>query len=162
MPFKIWVDADALPSEIKEIILRAALRLSIETTLVANKNLWVGENPLISFVRVEKGPDVADSYIVEASKPEDFCITADIPLAALLVDKGLTVIDPRGELYSEGIIGERLSVRHFMAGLRESGVMTGGPAPFSPKVKQKFASVFDSLLTKAIRKDRDSPLNNAS
>jgi uncharacterized protein YaiI (UPF0178 family) len=151
MPFRIWVDADAMPSEIKDIILRASERLQVETILVANKNVWIGEAALVSLVRVDAGPDVADAYIVDNSAPEDFCVTADIPLAARLVDRGLTVIDPRGELYSAESIGERLSIRDFMAGLRASGVQTGGPAPFSRAAKQKFASLFDNLLTRAMR-----------
>src|SRR3954447_4615067 len=101
---KLWVDADALPNAIKEIILRASRRLSVETVFVANKNVWVGDDPLVSFVRVTEGPDVADSYIVETSAPGDICVTADIPLAARLVDKGLIAIDVRGDTYSaEGI-----------------------------------------------------------
>lgn len=148
---KIWVDADAVPNEIKEIILRASQRLKVETILVANKNVSVGRGPFASFIRVTEGPDVADRYIVDSSSPEDFCVTADIPLASLLVAKGLTVIDPRGDLYSEATVGERLSIRDFMSGLREAGVQTSGPPPFSPKAKQKFAARFDSLLTKALR-----------
>jgi uncharacterized protein YaiI (UPF0178 family) len=118
VPFTIWGDADATPGEIKEIILRAAHRLQIETILVANKNVATGQSPLVSLVRVEAGPDAADAYIVEHSAPPDFCVTADISLAARLVETGLTVIDPRGELYSAESIGERLSIRDFKAGLR--------------------------------------------
>jgi hypothetical protein len=103
-------------------------------------------------VRVTKGPDVADAHILAASAPEDFCITADIPLAAALVAKGLTVIDPRGELYSSDNIGERLAVRDLMANLREAGVETEGPPPFGPKDKQRFAAVFDRLLSAAVRR----------
>ena len=147
----IWVDADALPGDIKDIILRTAQRLKITTIFVANKQIDVGRGAFVSFVRVTQGADVADAYIVDASAANDFCITADIPLAALLVEKGLTVIDPRGERYSESNIGERLAVRDFMAGLRESGVSTAGPPPFSAKAKQKFAALLDSLLTKAMR-----------
>jgi uncharacterized protein YaiI (UPF0178 family) len=147
---KIWVDADALPGEIKDIILRAAQRLKIQTVLVANKRISVGIGPHVSFVRVTKGPDVADAYIHDSSAPEDFCITADIPLAAALVAKGLTVIDPRGELYSPDNIGERLAMRDLMTGLREAGVETEGPPPFSAKAKQKFAAQFDRLLSQAL------------
>src|SRR5438874_7190564 len=143
LPIKIWVDADALPTEIKEIVLRASRRLRVETVFVANKNVWVEDDPLVSFVRVTEGPDVADAFIVEASARGDLCVTADIPLAARLVDKGLIVIDPRGTLYSAQSIGERLSVRDFMADLRDAGVQTGGPPPFSLKAKQRFASMLD-------------------
>ena len=149
---RIWVDADALPGELKEILLRASARLRIPIVFVANKNITLRESELTSFVRVTQGADVADAYIVDTSVREDFCVTADIPLAALLVEKGLTVIDPRGELYSPANVGERLAVRDFMAGLRESGIETGGPSPWNPKVKQKFAALLDSLLTKATRK----------
>jgi uncharacterized protein YaiI (UPF0178 family) len=147
---KIWVDADALPGEIKEIILRAAQRLKLQTFLVANKPLRV-RGPHVTSVVVRHGADVADSHIVASSSPGDFCITADIPLAALLVARGLTVIDPRGEQYSEANIGERLAVRDFMSGLREVGVQTGGPRPFNAQAKQRFASSFDALLTRALR-----------
>jgi uncharacterized protein len=148
---KIWIDGDAMPGEIKEIILRAAQRLKVPTILVANKNVHVGASAFVSFVRVTKGADVADAHIVDASAAGDFCITADIPLAALLVEKGLTVIDPRGDLYSTETIGERLAVRDYMASLREAGVQTGGPRPFDAKAKQKFAARFDQLITKALR-----------
>jgi len=152
MAFTIWVDADAVPHEIKEIILRAAERLKVKTVLVANKNVSIGRGDFASFVRVEKGLDVADSYIHTSSVAGDFCITADIPLAAALVEKGLTVLDPRGELYSVDSVGERLAIRDFMASLREAGVQTSGPPAFGAKAKQKFAALFDSLLTKALRR----------
>jgi len=148
---KIWIDGDAMPGEIKEIVLRAAQRLQVRTTLVANKNVHVGTSRFVSFVRVNKGADVADDYIVDASASGDFCVTADIPLAALLVPKGLTVIDPRGDLYSTETIGERLAIRDFMAGLRDAGVQTGGPPPFDSRAKQRFAARFDQLITKALR-----------
>lgn len=148
---KLWVDADALPGEIKEILLRASQRLKIETVLVANKRIIVGERSLVSFVRVAKGADVADSYIVDSSSPGDLCITADIPLAAALVEKGVAVIDPRGDQYSEANIAERLSHRDFMASLREAGMQTMGPPPFNAKAKQNFAARLDSLLHKALR-----------
>jgi len=148
---KIWVDADALPGEIKEIILRAAHRLRIPTVLVANKHLELRPSPLVSTVRVGQGADVADAYIVDASVAEDFCVTADIPLAAALVEKGLTVLDPRGDHYSPENVRERLAIRDFMADLREAGVQTGGPSAFGPKAKQKFAALLDRLLTQAVR-----------
>ena len=151
---KIWVDADALPGEIKDIILRAASRVQLPTIFVANKNVDVGIGRWVSFVRVSKGADVADFYIVEQSTAKDLCVTADIPLAAALVAKGLTVIDPRGDLYSEATVAERLSIRDFMAGLRDAGVQTGGPPPFSAKAKQQFAARFDTLLQKAQRGSR--------
>ena len=148
---KIWIDGDAMPGDVKEIILRAAQRLKVPAVLGANKNVAIGNRPFVSFVRVTQGADVADAYIVDESAKGDFCVTADIPLAAALVDKGLTVIDPRGDLYSPDTVGERLAMRDFMAGLREAGVQTGGPPPFDAKAKQKFAARFDQLITRAIR-----------
>ena len=147
----MWVDADALPTPIKEVILRASRRLGVETVFVANKNVWVDDDPLVSFVRVGEGLDVADNFIVDAAARGDLCVTADIPLAARLVEKGLTVVDPRGDLYSAESIRERLSIRDFMADLRGSGVQTGGPAPFNPKSKARFASMLDRELTRAVR-----------
>lgn len=149
---RIWVDADALPGEIKDIILRAALRLQIPTVLVANKHLELRPNPLFSTVRVARGADVADAYIVEQSQPGDFCVTADIPLAAMLVEKGVVVLDPRGEHYSPANVGERLAIRDFMTDLRDAGVQTGGPSAYGPKTKQKFAALFDRLLTQSVRR----------
>jgi uncharacterized protein YaiI (UPF0178 family) len=151
LPITLWVDADALPTEIKEIVLRASHRLGVQTIFVANKNVWVNDDPLVSFVRVSAGLDVADSFIVESSTRGDLCITADIPLAARLVTKGVIAIDPRGDLYSAASISERLSMRDFMTGLRDAGVPTGGPPPFGLKAKQRFASTLDRELTKALR-----------
>jgi len=148
---KIWVDADALPGEIKEILLRASQRLQVELVFVANKNVHVGPSPLVSFVRVKQGADVADAYIAERSAAADLCVTADIPLAAILVAKGLKVIDPRGDEYSEANVGDRLSVRDLMASLRDEGVQTQGPPPFNAKAKQRFAARLDTLLTRALR-----------
>jgi len=113
--------------------------------------VWVEDDPLVSFVRVTAGLDVADAFIVDSSILGDLCVTADIPLAARLVEKGLIVIDPRGDLYSAESVGERLSIRDFMADLRGAGVQTGGPPPFSVKAKQKFASTLDRELTRAVR-----------
>jgi uncharacterized protein YaiI (UPF0178 family) len=130
---------------------RASARLKIPVVLVANKPLHTGPSPLVTLVRVTQGPDVADAHIADHGAQGDFCITADIPLAAVLVEKGLTVLDPRGELYSPENVGERLAVRDFMAGLREAGVQTRGPRPFDAKAKQKFAALFDRLVTQALR-----------
>lgn len=148
----IWVDADATPRPVKEIIFRASKRLEISTVLVSNQRLGIpANNEHVSTVLVEYGPDVADNHIHEASTPGDVAITADIPLAALLVDKGLYVLDPRGELYDVHNIRERLSVRDFMDSLRTSGVDTGGPKAYGSREKQAFASAFDRTLTKAQR-----------
>jgi len=124
----------------------------LETVLVANQRLQlpIGYKHL-SAVRVEGGPDVADAYIAEHSLAGDVAVTADIPLAALLVPKGVIVIDPRGDEYTTESIGERLSVRNFMDGLRSTGVETGGHAPYGQKEKQAFANALDRALTRAIR-----------
>lgn len=149
---KVWIDADAAPRDVKEIVYRAAKRLELETVLVANRRLLVPPgNPFVSAVRVEGGPDVADGYIAEAAEPGDIAITADIPLAALLVEKRVLVIDPRGEEYSRENIGERLHVRDFMDSLRGAGVETGGARPYGAKEKQAFAGTLDRLLARAAR-----------
>ena len=149
---KIWVDADAAPRDVKEIVFRAAKRLEIETSLVANQRLQTpANNPFVDAVRVEGGPDVADAHIADHAEPGDLAITADIPLASILVQKGIATIDPRGTEYNEDNIGERLSIRDFMDGLRTSGVETGGPRAYGPKDKQAFASTLDRLLTKLMR-----------
>ena len=149
----IWVDADAAPRDVKEIVYRAAGRTEIRTILVANQRLQTPRNnPHVSTVWVEGGPDVADGYIAEHSIEGDIAVTADIPLAAILVEKGLVVLDPRGDLYSEENIRERLSIRDFMDSLRSSGVETGGPRSYGPRDKQAFASAFDRVLTATQRR----------
>lgn len=154
-PLKLWIDADAAPRDAKEIIFRAARRLSLEAVLVANRRLPVPlDNPFITSVQVEGGPDVADLYIATHAEPGDVAITADIPLAAALVEKRVIVIDPRGEEYTEENIGERLSVRDFMAGLRGAGVDTGGARPYGSREKQAFAAALDRLLTRVLRTAR--------
>ncbi|MHB1312635.1 MAG: YaiI/YqxD family protein [Gemmatimonadaceae bacterium] len=149
---KLWLDADAAPREVKEVCYRASERLGLETVLVANSRLQlpVGYAHLSS-VRVDGGPDVADAYIAEHAGSGDVAVTADIPLAALLVPKGVVVIDPRGEEYTPEIIGERLSVRNFMDGLRSTGVQTGGHAPYGARDKQAFSNALDRALTRALR-----------
>ena len=149
---KLWLDADAAPRDVKDVCYRASERLQLDTILVANQRLQlpVGHRHL-SAVRVEGGPDVADLYIAEHAVAGDVAVTADIPLAALLVPKGVVVIDPRGEEYTEATIGERLSVRNFMEGLRSTGVETGGHAIYSAKDKQAFANALDRVLTRVRR-----------
>jgi uncharacterized protein YaiI (UPF0178 family) len=149
---KIWIDADAAPRDVKDIVARAALRLEIPTYLVANQRLQTpANNPLVTSVRVEGGPDVADDYIAEHAEPGELAITADIPLASRLVGKGVKTIDPRGTEYTEENIGERLSVRDFMDQVRSTGVDTGGPRAYSAKDKQAFAASFDRVLTRLTR-----------
>jgi uncharacterized protein len=149
---KLWIDADAVPRDTKEVAFRAAARLELETVLVANQRLQTPPgNRFVSAVRVDGGPDVADRHIAEHAQPGDLAVTADIPLAAALVEKGVAVIDPRGEEYTAEMIGERLSVRDFMDGLRGAGVETGGARPYGPKDKQNFAGALDRVLTRAMR-----------
>ncbi len=149
---KLWIDADAAPLAVKEICYRAADRLKLETVLVANQRLQLPPGyPNLSSVRVDSGPDEADRYIAEHAESGDVAVTADIPLAALLVPKGVAVIDPRGEVYTAESIGERLSVRNFMDDLRSTGVQTGGHAPYGPREKQAFANALDRALTRALR-----------
>jgi uncharacterized protein YaiI (UPF0178 family) len=150
---KLWIDADAAPRDVKEIAARAAERLEMETVFVANQRVQLlPGSRFVSAVRVDGGPDVADRYIADQAAPGDVVVTADIPLAAILVAKGIAVIDPRGEEYSAENVGERLSVRDFMDGLRGAGVETGGAAPYGPKDKQRFAGALDRVLTRARRR----------
>jgi uncharacterized protein YaiI (UPF0178 family) len=148
----LWIDADAAPRDVKDICFRASDRLQLATILVANQRIQlpVGYTHL-SAVRVEGGPDVADRYIVEHAVAGDVAVTADIPLAALLVPNGVAVIDPRGEVYTPESIGERLSVRDFMDRLRGTGVETGGHAAYGAREKQAFANALDRALTRAMR-----------
>ncbi|TWU49626.1 YaiI/YqxD family protein [Rubripirellula reticaptiva] len=149
----IWIDADAAPTDVKEIVFRASKRLGIETVLVANRPVTAAPGYAnVRSVTVREGADEADRYIVITSDPGDLAITADVPLAGLLVEKGLFVIDPRGEEYSHDTIASRLSIRNFMDDLRGEGMTVGYTSPYSPSDKKAFASTFDRLLTKAIRK----------
>ena len=152
MKLKIWIDADAAPTEVKEVVFRAAKRLSIETLLVANMPISAPANATtVRSIVVRQGADQADKYIVQNGDPGDIAVTADLPLAGLLVEKGLYVVDPRGEEFSSANIASRLSMRNFMDEMRGAGMVTGGSAPFSAKDKKAFAATFDRLLTKAIR-----------
>lgn len=148
----LWIDADAAPRDVKDICIRASDRLKLATVLVANQRLQIPPGYIhLSAVRVDGGPDVADRYIAEHAVAGDVAVTADIPLAALLVPNGVVVLDPRGEEYTAESIGERLSVRNFMDGLRGAGVETGGHAAYGPREKQKFANALDRALTRAVR-----------
>jgi len=149
---KLWIDADAAPQAVKEVCLRASERLGLPTILVANQRLPVPPGYAhVSAVRVDGGPDVADRYIADHAVAGDVAVTADIPLAALLVPKGVVVLDPRGDEYTAEIIGERLSVRNFMDGLRMTGVETGGHSAYDSRDKQAFANALDRALTRALR-----------
>ena len=148
---KIWVDADACPRVIKEIVFRASERLELPVCLVANSGMAKHHSPLISSVVVANGFDAADDYIVEHAGPDDLVITADIPLAARIVEKGAVGLDPRGERYTEDNVSERLSMRDMMQELRGAGMIQGGPGAFSATDRRRFASSLDSLLTRMIK-----------
>ena len=149
---KLWLDADAAPRDVKDVCYRASERLKLDTVLVANQRLQLPVGHVhLTAVRVDGGPDVADRYIAEHAERGDVAVTADIPLAALLVPKGVVVLDPRGEEYTAESIGERLSVRDFMEHLRGAGVDTGGHAAYGPREKQAFANALDRALSRALR-----------
>ena len=145
---KIWVDADACPVVIKEILFRAAERTEIDVTLVANQPVQIPKSRYISFIQVGQGFDVADNEIVKRMTAGDLVITSDIPLAADVIEKEGTALSPRGELYTADNIRARLSMRDFMESLRSGGVDTGGPAAMGQGDRQTFANCLDRLLTK--------------
>lgn len=150
---KIWVDADAAPNDVKEIVARAAARVEVKALYVANARVYTPPgNDFTEAVRVGGGPDAADDHIAEEAEPGDVAITADIPLASRLVEKGVHTIDPRGDEYTPQNIGERLSVRDFMDGLRSTGVDTGGHSARGAREKQAFSTTFDRVLTAAVRR----------
>jgi uncharacterized protein YaiI (UPF0178 family) len=148
---RIWVDADACPGPIKEILFRAAERRGLPLILVANQGVRVPPSPFISAVQVAKGFDVADNHIVQALAAGDLVITADIPLAAEVLAKGAHAINPRGERYSPDTIRERLVMRDFMELMRGTGQVTGGPPPLGQADRQAFANALDRLLTQLRR-----------
>jgi len=145
---QIWVDADACPNVIKEILFRAATRAQVLLTLVANQLPRTPPSPFIKAIQVPSGFDVADSEIVQRLQSGDLVITADIPLAALVIEKGGHALNPRGEFYTTENIRERLVMRNFMDELRKTGVNTGGPAVLSLSDRQAFANQLDRFLTK--------------
>jgi uncharacterized protein len=149
---KIFVDADACPAAVKEIIIRAAERLTVSAIFVANKNLRLPPSRHVSTVRVGMGLDVADGYIAKSARPGDLAITADIPLAAALVARGVVVLDLRGTVYTEENVGEALALRNFHHELREGGIATTGPSSFGAKQAREFAGAFDRELSKALRR----------
>ena len=151
---KIWVDADACPGVVKDIIVNAANRRAVEAVFVANKSLYLPGSPYISFIQVAMGADAADLYIKENAKSLDIVITQDILLAHDLVAAGIVVIDPRGKKYSEDNIGQVVSTRNLMQGLRDTGEITGGPKQFGDREKRAFAATFDQEFTKLLRKHK--------
>jgi len=145
---KIWVDADACPAVIKDILFRAAERTGVQLTLIANQQVNVPASRNIKFIQVASGFDVADNEIVNRLDAGDLVITADIPLAAEVIENGGYALNPRGELYSADSIKARLNMRDFMETLRASGIQTGGPPPISQGDRQSFANHLDKLLTR--------------
>ena len=148
---KIWVDADACPKVIKEILFRVADRTKTELTFVANQQVQVPRSGFINIIQVEQGPDVADNTIAELCAAGDLVITADIPLAARIIKKRGHALDPRGKLYDAENIGHILSMRDFMDSLRGSGIDSGGPDSFGPRERQNFANLLDRILARAAR-----------
>lgn len=149
---KIWIDADAAPRAIKEIIFKAALRLKLPVTLVANSWIRTPKSRLINAIQVGGRLDEADDYIVDHCEAGDLVITADIPLAARVIEKDALVLRPRGGPLTKENIRQKLAVRNFMDDLRGTGVHTGGPPPLGPKDRQAFAGHLDRTLTRALRK----------
>lgn len=144
----IWVDADACPNTVKEILYRAAARTGFPLTLVANQYLRTPPSPLIRAIQVDGGFDVADNYIAENCRPGDLVITADIPLAAIVMKKNAHALNPRGEFYTDDNIRERVAMRNFMDQMRASGIQTGGPPALNDRDKQKFANALDAFLAR--------------
>ena len=143
---KIWVDADALPGVIREILYKASERTETDITLVANRHIKVPQSRYVHFLHVPSGADVADDEIVKNVQKDDLVVTSDIPLAARIVEKGGVGLNPRGEVYTAENIGERLSARDFMDSLRSSGVETGGPSALTKRDRQLFANSLDQFL----------------
>lgn len=148
---QIWVDADACPVVIRDILFRAAERTGVAMTLVANKPVRIPAAQNVRFVQVPPGFDAADKRIVELMAAADLVITADVPLAAAAIEKGGVALNPRGELYTSENVRERLSVRNFLDELRGSGVNTGGPPALSQRERQMFANQLDRLLARQAR-----------
>ena len=147
---KIWVDADACPVVIKDVLIKAARRTKVELTFVANRYIQTPPDSNIQCLQVSKGFDVADNEIVKRVQQDDLVITSDIPLASEVIDKKAFAINPRGEQYDASTIRSKLNMRDFMDTMRASGVHTGGPPPLGQKEKQKFANHLDQYLTKMI------------
>lgn len=145
---RIWVDADACPGPIKDILFRAAERVGLRLTLVANQPLRVPRSRFIETRQVGRGFDVADRWIAEQVEPGDLVVTADVPLAADVVERGGIALDPRGELLTEDNVRERLAMRDLLSDLRDAGMVTGGPAPLGKSDRQAFANALDRFLAR--------------
>lgn len=152
---KIWIDADACPVAIREILFRTAERLRIETTLVANQSIAIAKSAFIRRVTVRDGADIADDRIVELMQRGDLVITNDIPLASRVVEKEGVAISPRGELFDDKSVHERLAARNLMEQFRSAGFETGGPKPLSQKDVQTFANQLDRSLTRMLQRNKD-------
>jgi uncharacterized protein YaiI (UPF0178 family) len=156
----IWVDADACPAVVRDILFRAAERLQLPITLVANKPLRAPASPYIRTIQVSRGLDVADNEIARRLDPGDLVITADIPLAADVVARGGHALNPRGEFYTEENVREHLAMRDFMEALRGSGVRTGGPQPLDQSDRKRFADQLDRFLSRQERRTTDGRRQN--
>ncbi|HAV4997586.1 YaiI/YqxD family protein [Acinetobacter nosocomialis] len=152
LPFKLWVDADALPKILREVILRASDRYQLEVIFVANQNVGITPSVRIKSIQVLSGADQADQEIVNRMSENDIVITQDIPLAAQVIEKGGIAIHPRGEIYTTANVKARLHLRDFMDTLRGAGVQTGGPPPISERDKREFSSALDQTILKQKRK----------
>jgi uncharacterized protein YaiI (UPF0178 family) len=145
---KIWVDADACPRAVKDILFRVADRTKISVTFVANQRIRLPDSPFIDLIQVGQGADIADDEIADNCEAGDLIVTADIPLAARVVEKGALALDPRGTMYDKSNIGQILDMRNFMDTLRSSGVETGGPDGFGQRERMKFANELDRFLAR--------------
>ena len=146
---KIWVDADACPKPVKDILFRLAERIKIMVTMVANQGMRLPDSPFIKLIQVGHGADVADDEIINMCEAGDLIITADIPLASRVVEKKAHALDPRGKVYDKNNIGQILSMRNFMEELRGSGIETGGPNSFGQKERFKFANELDKFIAQS-------------
>lgn len=151
---KIWVDADACPVVIKEILFRAADRTGVKLTLVANQPVRIPSSPQIDLLQVARGFDVADNEIIKRLSAGDLVITSDIPLAAEAIEMGGCALSPRGELHTKENIGARLNMRDFLDTMRASGIDTGGPQALSQSDRKAFAGHLDRILTKGVGNDQ--------
>ena len=148
---KVWVDADATPRVVKEVLFRASERRGVSVVLVANSWMEVPRRGEVTFVRVSAGPDEADHYIAEHAAEGDLVVTADVPLAARVVSRGVMVLQPHGRELDRRSIDEALALRDFADSLREAGEMTAGPPPFGPKHKQRFSNALDRWITRQLQ-----------
>lgn len=148
---RLWIDADACPGAVKELLLRTSRRRQLAVCFVANRGLYVPASPLITLVRVGTEPDAVDRYIIEHVAAYDLVITADIPLAAAVVDRGAVAISPRGDTYTAENVSERLAVRNLMQHLRSGGLVQGGPAALNAADQQRFAAALDRSLTRLLK-----------